>query len=201
MKARNLAGIAAGLVISAACSSSPPPRQQAPAPEMSGPERAAAAVRLSGDWQFALEIGGRSQEGWLHFSESRGELVGTMTGPDNNPREVSKIALKSDKVSWDVVSDYATQRFSGTIKGSSMEGTVKMSRSGGGRGGGGGATPDGESGGRSGGRRGGFGGRGGGRGGGGRGGAAEMKWKAFRSVAPTPAPAQVPEPGPTKTGV
>ncbi len=162
---------------------------------MSPSEQAAAAARLAGDWQLAVERGGGSLEGWLHFSESAGELVGSLTGPDNNPRELSKITQKEDKIFFEVASDYATERYEGRVKGSSMEGTLKMSRSGGGRAGRGGSGED--SGGARGGR-GGYGGRGGGRGGsrGGGGGGGENKWKAFRSVQPTPGPAPEPPKAP-----
>ncbi|HYR46303.1 MAG TPA: hypothetical protein VER78_04795 [Thermoanaerobaculia bacterium] len=158
---------------------------------MSPSEQAAAAARLAGDWQLAVERGGGSLEGWLHFSESAGELVGSLTGPDNNPRELSKITQKEDKIFFEVASDYATERYEGRVKGSSMEGTLKMSRSGGGRAGRGGSGED--SGGARGGR-GGYGGRGGSRGGGGGGG--ENKWKAFRSVQPIPGPAPEPPKAP-----
>jgi hypothetical protein len=101
--------------------------------------------------------------------------------------------LKDDKISWQIAKDLAKESYEGKLKGASMEGTMKVSRSGGRRGGG----SEGEEG--SGGRSGGYGGRrgGAGRGGGGRGGgaASQITWRAFRSVQPiTPAPA----PEPTK---
>jgi hypothetical protein len=186
-----LALIAAWALGSAACTSSPPTRQQ---PEAPVADPAATAARISGDWQVAIERGGRSTEGWLHFALSAGELVGSLTGPDNNPREISKIVLKGDKISWQIENDFAKETYEGKLKGSSMDGTMKVSLSGGRRGGG----SEGEEG--SGGRSGGYGGRrgGGGRGGGGRGGSAasQITWRAFRSVQPaTPAPA----PEPTKS--
>jgi hypothetical protein len=148
----------------------------------------------------------------MHIALTAGELVGSITGPDGNSHELSKITLKGDKVSWEMGGERMAQRFEGTLKGSSMEGKIKMARSsrGGGRGQGKGggqsgddgggdtsASPPGEGQPPSGG--GGGGGRGGGghgsRGGGGRGGvAAEVTWKAFKSVEPppeaTPAPAK-----------
>ncbi len=184
-----LALIAAWALASGACTSSPPVRQQLEAPVA---DPAATAARISGDWQVAIERGGRSIEGWLHFALSADELVGSLTGPDNNPREISKIVLKGDKISWQIENDFAKETYEGKLKGSSMEGTMKVSRSGGRRGGG--SEGDESSGGRS----GGYGGRrGGGGGGGGRGGgaASQITWRAFRSVQPiTPAPA----PEPTK---
>ena len=176
-----------------ACASSPPP----PPPPEPASDPAATAARISGDWQFALERGGRSIEGWLHFSLTAGELVGSLTGGDNNnTREISKIVLKGDKISWQIENDFVKETYEGRLSGSSMEGTLKVSRksgqgrqrgtSGDGNEGSGGSTGGGYGGRRGGGRRG---------GGGGRGGAAgQVTWRAFRSVEPTPAPA----PEPTK---
>ena len=184
----------AALLFAGACSSSPPSLPPAARPaEAPVSDPAAVAARISGDWQVATERGGRSTDGWLHFALSAGEMVGSLTGPDNNPREISKIVLKGDKISWQVENDFAKETYEGKLKGSSMEGTMKVSRRGGRRGGG----SEGEE--SSGGRSGGYGGRrgGGGRGGGGRGGSAasQITWRAFRSVQPiTPAPA----PEPTK---
>jgi uncharacterized membrane protein YgcG len=167
--------LGAGILCLPACSTSAPVRPvEAP---VSDP--AATAARISGDWQIAVERGGQSIEGWLHFALNAGFLVGSLTGADNNPREISKITLKADKISWLVESDTGKESYEGTLKGSSMDGTLHVSR-----GGGGGSR--GRSGGGSGGRRG-----GGGRGGGGGGGASgPVTWRAFRSVpsAPTPSP-------------
>jgi uncharacterized membrane protein YgcG len=173
---RTVSGLlGAGILCLPACSTSAPVRPvEAPASDP-----AATAARISGDWQIAVERGGQSVESWLHFALNTGILVGSMTGADNNPREISKITLKADKISWLVASDTGKESYEGTLKGSSMEGTLRVSR-----GGGGGSR--GRSGGGSGGRRG-----GGGRGGGGGGGASgPITWRAFRSVpsAPTPSP-------------
>jgi len=140
-----------------------------------------------------MERGGQSIEGWLHFSLSAGEVVGSLTGSDKNPREISRIVLKGDKIFWQIENDFAKETYEGKLTGSSMEGTLKVSRkSGQGRQGGSegdsGSPP---SGGGRGGRRGG-GGRGGG-GGGGRGGSTgQVTWRAFRSIQPTPAPSSEP---------
>lgn len=174
--------LAAGVLSLAGCTTSPPARPvEAP---VSDP--AATAARISGDWQIAVERGGQSVEGWLHFALSTGILVGSLTGADNNPREISKITLKGDKISWLIESDSGKESYEGTLKGSSMEGTLRVSRGGGGRRGGGGSgsggdAPPGRTGGGGGGRRGG--GRGGGGGGGGQG---QTTWRAFRSVPPAP---------------
>lgn len=189
-----LAIVATSIILSGGCSSPSPPPPRAAQPHPSDP--AATAARISGDWQFAMERGGQSIEGWLHFSLSAGELVGSLTGSDNNPREVSKIVLNGDKISWQIESDYGKEIYEGTLAGSSMNGTLKVSRKSGqgrGSGEGGGSAP---AGGGYGGHHGG--GRGGG-GGGGRGGAAgQVKWHALRSVKPTLP--ELPEPPePTKT--
>src|SRR5215467_8825081 len=163
-----LVRLLAALCFAAACISTPPRPRPAPRPEeTSETDVAAVASRISGDWQFALDRGGRSLEGWLHFALSAGELVGSLTGPDNNPREISKIRLKGDKITWQVASESRTETYEGTLKGSSMEGTLKIGRGTGGRKGGGseGDEGSGRTGGGYGGRRGG-GGRGGGRSGG-----------------------------------
>jgi hypothetical protein len=182
------------LLLAASCSSSTPPAPPpASRPAEAPADTAAVAARISGDWQFAVERGGRSLEGWLHFAVSAGELVGSLTGPDNNPREISKIALKGDKISWQIASESRTEHYEGTLKGSSMEGTLKIGRgSGGRRGGSEGEEGSGRTGGGYGGRRG---GGGGGHGGGGGGASpGQVTWRAFRSVPVTPAPA----PEPTK---
>ena len=179
--------LAVGVLCLAGCSSSSPAVRHVEAP-VSDPS--AVAARISGDWQIAVERGGRSIEGWLHFALNSGILVGSLTGADNNPREISKISMKGDRISWLVDSDSGKESYEGTLKGSSMEGTLRVSRGGGGGGGG--------SSGRSGGGRRGGGGRGGG-GGGGGGGSGQVTWRAFRSVppalAPSPEPTKTPQPG------
>ena len=179
----------------AACSSAPPARREPERREEApAQDPAAVAARIGGDWQFAVDRGGQTTEGWLHFALNAGELVGSLNVGDTS-REITKIALKGDKLSWRIETDTVAERYEGTLKGSEMEGTLKMSRKGGeGRRGGGSEGQEG-SGGRGG--YGGFGGRRGGgmgRGGGGRGAQAEIKWKAYRSVRPSPAAA----PEPTK---
>jgi len=197
-----LVRLAVAVLLAGACSSSPPPPPPPPAArpvETTAPDPAAVAARISGDWQFAIDRGGRTAEGWLHFASSAGELVGSLTGPDNTPREISKITLKGDKISWQIAGESRTEHYEGTLKGASMDGTLKISRGGGGRRGGGAEGEEGSGSGRTGGPPGGgYGGRrGGGGGGGGRGGAAgsgQVNWRAFRSVQATPVPA----PEPTK---
>ena len=148
------------------------------------------AARLSGDWQFAMERGGQTVEGWLHFGLTAGELVGSLTGPDANPREISKVQLKGDKVTWEIASEARTEHYEATLKGSSMEGTLKVGPGKGRKGGGGGGGGEGSGGhGGGGGRHGGGGGRGGG--GGGRS-SGSITWKAFRSVQETPAASPAP---------
>jgi hypothetical protein len=126
--------IAAGALCWEACASSPPPppppaRQPAPASsEAPVSDPVSTAARISGDWQFAMERGGQSVEGWLHFSLSAGEMVGSLTGADNNPREISKIVLKGDKIFWQIENDFAKESYEGKLTGSSMEGTLKVSR-------------------------------------------------------------------------
>ena len=123
-----LVRLAVALLLAGACSSSPPPPPPAARPvETPAADPAAVAARISGDWQFAMDRGGQTIEGWLHFASSAGELVGSLTGPDNNPREITKIALKGDKISWQIAGESRTERYEGTLKGSSMEGTLKMS--------------------------------------------------------------------------
>ena len=180
--------VAAVSLFAGGCSSAPrPASRQREAPVS---DTAAAASRISGDWQFAIERGGTSVEGWLHFASSAGELAGSLTGPDNNPREISKIVLKGDKLSWQIVDESRTEHYEGTLKGSSMEGTMRMSRGTGGRRGG---SEGGEGSGRTGGRSGGgYGGRRGGGRGGSSGGSGEIRWRAFRSVQATPAPTAEP---------
>ena len=186
MRSRSLPWLLAASLLAAACASTPAP---APAPpkEIPAATPEAAAARLGGSWLFAIDRGGQSIDHSLHIALTAGQLVGSLTGPDGNAREISKILLRGDKVSWEIAGQGATQRFEGTLKSaSSMEGTVKMIR----------GTTASEEGQPSGG--GGYGGRGGGRGGGGRGGRGgrggggstpHVTWKAFKTVEPAPAPA------------
>ena len=186
---------AAWLFAAACTSSAPPPRSAARREESPPADPAAVAARISGDWQFAMERGGRSIEGWLHFGFTAGELTGSLTGSDANPREISKIAMKGDKISWEIASESRTEHYEGTLKGSSMEGTLKIGPGKGSRRGGGEGE---ESSGRSGGYRGGGGGRhGGGGGGGGHGGTSNpTPWRAYRSVPAPPTPAAEPTKAP-----
>src|SRR6185295_18207211 len=149
--------LASGLLVLSACSSSTPAPAPAPARPVEVPvsDPAATASRISGDWQVAVERGGQTIESWLHFALNSGVLVGSLTGADNNPREVSKITLRGDKISWIVESESRKESYSGTLKGSSMEGKLSVSRGGGGRRGGGSEGQEGSSGRSGGGRRGG----------------------------------------------
>jgi hypothetical protein len=188
--------LTAGLLVLSACSSSAPAPPPARPVEVPVSDPAATASRISGDWQVAVERGGQTIEGWLHFALNSGILVGSLTGADNNPREISKITLKGDKISWLVEGDSRKESYEGTLKGSSMEGTLRVSRGSGGRRGGDSEGQEGSSGRSGGGRRGG-GGRGGRGGGGGGGAAGQVTWRAFRSVPP----AASPSPEPTKPPV
>jgi hypothetical protein len=181
---------AAALLCAAACSSSaPPPNRPAHGEGPSSSDRSAAAARISGDWQIAIERGGSSLEGWLHFALTEGELVGSLTGPDSNSREISKITVKGEKISWVVAGESRTEHYEGTLKGASMEGTMKIGPGSTGRRGGGEGEGSGRTGGGYGGHRGGGGGRGGS---GGSGSSGQITWRAFRSVPVTPAPAAKP---------
>jgi hypothetical protein len=208
MRSRSLELLLATSLLSAACSSTPAP---APTPqkETSAATPEATAAKLGGLWLFAIDRGGQPVDHSLHISLTAGELVGSLTGPDGNAREISKITLKGDKVSWEIGGQGFTQKFEGSLKSaSSMEGTIKMSRgsrtsqrggSGGGKSGddGGSTSPPGEGQPSGGGGYSGRGGRGGGRGGRGGGGssATAVTWKAFKTVEPAPTPAPAAQPG------
>jgi hypothetical protein len=196
----------------AGCSSAPAPASHTPQSDTPPASPAETGVKLGGFWLVTVQRGGQSLDHSLHIALTAGEVVGSITGSDGNAHELSKITLKGEKVSWEIPGERMAQRFEGTLKGSSMEGKIRMvrnSRPGSkGQGSGGGQPGDDSSGGDtsssppgegqtpSGG--GGGGGRGGGRGGRGRGGrggsASDATWKAFKSVEPppetTPAPAK-----------
>lgn len=169
MRFRHLALLLASSFLPVGCSSAPAPAPHADTPPASP---AKAATRLSGFWLVTVQRGGQSIDHSMHIALTEGELVGSITGPDGNGHELSKITLKEDKVAWEIAGQSMAQHFEGSIKGSSMEGTIKMT---------GGKRGDGQ-GGR---------GRGKGRGqsgdDGGRGGSApQVTWKAFKSVEPPP---------------
>ena len=173
-----------------------------------------AAEKLGGFWLFSIERGGQSTDHSLHISLTAGELVGSLTGPDGNAREISSIALRGDKVSWEIAGESSSQKFEGTLKSaSSMEGTIRFARSRSGQRGRSGGSSGGQSGDEGGsttapddgqapaGAGGGYGGRSGGRGSRGRSGrsggsASKITWKAFKTVEPAPTvePARTGEP-------
>ena len=194
-RARIVLSLSAAVLSAAACSSTsaPPPHGHGRETEAPPTDPAAAAARISGDWQLAIERGGRTIEGWLHFGLTAGELVGSVTGPDANPREISKIRVKGDKIAFESAGDSRTEHYEGTLKGSEMEGTLKIGPPKGREGEGSSGSRGGSGGGGYGGHRG---GGGGGHGGGGRESGPPVTWKAFRSVAPAPAA----EPTKTPTG-
>jgi hypothetical protein len=186
--------LAALSVASCLCTTSKPP------PE---PAQTAATVRpeaLAGDWLFEMTRGGQSIQYSLHFSVTSGILAGSLTGPDGNARELTKIALKDDKAAWDIEGEEGTLHYEGTVSGSSMKGTIKrsanrgrqVSRDGDSNEGSSGSAPEG-SGARAGGMRGsrrGHSGRGGG-------GGQQMTWSAYKSTASAPAETGPASPAPT----
>lgn len=160
---------------------------------------------LAGDWLFEVTRGGNSVQYNLHFSVTGGILAGSMTGPDGNAEELARIALKEDKVAWDVEGDTGTLHYDGTVSGTSMKGTIKRSRGQGGRGGDSSEGSNGSaSGGASGWGGGGWGGGGmrgrGGHGGRRGGGSQQMTWSAYKSVAPPAGETASPAPTTTPPG-
>ena len=126
-----------------ACSSTPKPDPGAAKTEPPA-SPAVANEKLGGTWLLAIKRGGSSADHSLHFQLTAGELVGSLTGPDGNSREVAKVALAGDKVSWEIGSSSQggmVQRFEGKMTGaSSMEGSIKLVRTQGGSRKGGGGT-------------------------------------------------------------
>lgn len=202
-----IAIFAAVVIAVGRCASAPPPPPPRPAAVKSVPPEA-----LAGNWLFAVQMGGRTIEGSLHFSVVRGVLAGTWTSSEGREFELEHVAIDGNGVSWESDGPSGRMRASGKIDGSSMKGTMKRAgrSSGDGRGGsaGSGASgsgqtappPNGEpgdtpsgtgdtsGGGRMGGR-----GRGSGRGGRGRGGATgAVTWTAFKSNVPLEAPSGAP---------
>jgi hypothetical protein len=197
-----LAGLGAASCLCAGSAPTTAPQRAEPAASATpAPTPVPASVpvspeRLAGDWLFEVTRGGEPVQFSLHFAVNSGVLAGSLTGPDGNIHELSKIAYHEDKLSWDVPGDTQTLHYEGTFSGDSMKGTVKRSagnRSGGGRGGDSGQGSEGSSGG------GGFSGGGRGRGhrSGGRGGGQAMTWSAYKSVATPPGEQPGPETSPT----
>ncbi len=181
--ARGLLGAVS--VASCLCATTPPPAAVS-----------VAAEALAGDWLFEVTRGGEPIQFSLHLAVDGGVLAGSLTGPDGNVRELSRIALKEGKVSWDVAADALTLHYEGTVSGASMKGTVR--RTGGRRSGGRGDAGEGSAG-TSEGDGGGF--RGGGMRGRGRrgsrgGGAQAMSWSAYKSVTAAPGEKSSPQPTP-----
>lgn len=76
-----------------------------------------------------MKMGGEPVQSSLHFSVTSGILAGSLTGPDGNARELSNIALKDDKVAWDIQGQSGALHYEGTVSGSSMKGKAKRTRS------------------------------------------------------------------------
>jgi len=217
MRARFFSPLVTALLL-AACASNPKPD---PARSEPVATPAAANEKLGGYWLLSMLRSGQSTDHSLHIQLTEGELVGSLTGPDGISRDVTKVALAGDKVTWEIASSTQNgmvQRFEGKLTGaSSMEGSIKMVRAqrgqrrGGGQGSGssgssgsdsgdssgssssgdGGSSSDGGSGSSG----GGYSGRGHGRGGhGSRGGSGgtTVTWKAYKSVEPPPLPTAAP---------
>jgi len=220
MRSWFLLPLVAAAVFAPACSSTPRPEPGTTEPPLSP---AVANEKLGGYWLLSVQRGGQSVDHSLHLQLTAGELVGSLTGPDGNSREVTKVALAGDKVSWEIGSSSQggmVQRFEGKLTGaSSMEGSIKMvraqrgSRKAGGSSGssgsdsgdgsgsssGDGTAPSDGGGSASGGSSGssGHGGRGGhGRAGRGGSGGTTVTWRAFKSVEPQPQTT----PAPSKAG-
>jgi len=187
--------------------SAPPAASPSPTPVSPGAGAAAPAAApvpvapeaLAGDWLFELTRGGEPVQFSLHFAVQGGVLAGSLTGPDGNARELSKIDLHDDKVSWDVAGDTATLHYEGTVSGAAMKGTVR--RSGGrrsrGTGGESGEGSEGSSGSGGGFRGGGMRGRGRRSGSRGSGSGQGMTWSAYKTVASPPGEHTVPQASPT----
>ena len=196
-----LAALGAASCLCAGSATAPAPQHNEPAAAATAPTPAPGSVpvspeRLAGDWLFEVTRSGEPIQFSLHFAVNSGVLAGSLTGPDGNVHELSKIAYHEDKLSWDVPGDTQTLHYEGTFGGDSMKGTVKRSagnRSGGGRGSDSSQGSDGSSGG------GGFsgGGRGHGHRSGGRGGSQAMTWSAYKSVASPPGEQAAPQTSPT----
>jgi hypothetical protein len=215
--ARHLCLISAATLMAVACSSTPKPDPAKSEPVASP---AAANEKLGGYWLLSMQRGGQSTDHSLHIALTAGELVGSLTSPDGNSREITKVALAGDKVTWEIASSSQNgmvQRYEGKLTGaSSMEGSIKMVRAqrgsrkgGGGQGSGSSGSDSGDSSGSSGdgtapsdgggsssGGSGGYsghGGRGGhGRGGRGGSGGTTVTWRAYKSVELPAIPAPTP---------
>ena len=172
-------------VSAASCLHSAAPTPAVTAPPAAVARAAVAPAALAGNWLFETRRGGQAIQYSLHFSVTNEILAGSLTGPDGNARELTRITLQDDKVAWDIESQSGTLHYEGTVSGSSMKGTTKRSSKGRSRGGdseGGDRTPPEGTGSRSGGMRGGRGGRGG------RSASANQQetWSAYKSIAETP---------------
>ncbi len=193
------AGLA--LLLAAGCASAPPPKPPPTEAAAGTPDVPVSA--LVGNWLFEIEMGTRTVEGSLHFTNANGVVAGTWTSAEGNEYELKDIRIQGNVISWTGDGPAGSQVASGTIDGTSMKGTMKRAAR---RGSGDGSTgssgsgsrggsddaapaPDGDAVSRGGGRRGGGGGRGGGR----RASAnSKVTWSAYKSAPESPAASPTP---------
>jgi hypothetical protein len=95
---------------------------------------ARAAENPTGTWKFTAIIGKKSVDATLKLKLDGDKLTGTMSGQGNRDTEISDATFKDDKVSFSVVreakGEKLTQKYSGTVSGDTIKGTIETERGG-----------------------------------------------------------------------
>ena len=93
---------------------------------------ARSAEDPTGTWKFTATIGKKTQDATLKLKLEGDKLTGTLGG--NREVEITVGTFKDDKVSFTVVREQKgqkfTQKYSGTVSGDTIKGTIESERGG-----------------------------------------------------------------------
>ena len=94
---------------------------------------ARSAEDPTGTWKFTATIGKKTQDATLKLKLEGDKLTGTLGG-GNREVEITDATFKDDKVSFTVVREQKgqkfTQKYSGTVSGDTIKGTIESERGG-----------------------------------------------------------------------
>jgi hypothetical protein len=96
---------------------------------------ARAAEDPTGTWKFTAMIGKKSMEATLKLKLEGDKLTGTISsGQGNREAPISDGTFKDDKVSFSVTreakGEEVTQKYTGTVSGDTIKGTIETDRGG-----------------------------------------------------------------------
>ena len=95
---------------------------------------ARAAEDPTGTWKWTATYQGKSRDATVKLKLEGDKLTGTVPGQGNQEVPISDGTFKDDKVSFSVVREVngekITQKYSGTVSGDTIKGTIESSRGG-----------------------------------------------------------------------